>query len=74
MKIKDYDSVEKAVRDRLTPDAYSYDGQLEKLKSEIDKLQDVVSTLVECLYGEMYCRSKVDQLTNILGYGYEVEE
>jgi len=68
----EFDTVKEAVKDALTPDAYSYEGQLEKLSAEIDKLQEMVASLIECRYGEQ----KIDaqQLQDILGYGYEVEE
>ena len=67
-------TIEAAVEDVVTTSAYSYGGQLEKLKGENEKLREVVARLVETIYGEMQYRSKVDQLEYILGYGYEVED
>ncbi len=70
-----FETIKDAVQDALTPAAYSYDGQIEGLNAKIEKLQEMVATLIDCLYGEAQYRSpKADQLRDILGYGYEVEE
>lgn len=61
-------TIKEAIEDATTPDAYSYDGQLERLQSEIEKLRELVARLVEQL------PLTKDQLKAILGYGYEVEE
>jgi len=68
----EYATVKEAVEDALTPDAYSYDGKLEGLGARIDLLQKMVAALIDCRYG----KQKLDheQLQDILGYGYEVEE
>ena len=70
--VRDLASINYAVASALTPDAYSYEGQLEKLAGENEKLRELVSRLVECLYGEQ--KPKHEALEYILGYGYEVEE
>ena len=69
---REFDTVKRAVQNALTPDVYSYEGQLEKLSAEINKLQEMVASLVECRYGEQ--KIDVEQLQDILGYGYEVGE
>lgn len=67
-------SVENAVLDAATPDAYSYGGQLEKLASENEKLRGIVARFIECTYGESAIRLTPDKrLDYILGYGFEVE-
>lgn len=74
-KDREYDSVQNAVSDALTPLAYSYEGKMEKLEAQIEKLQELVARLVENIYGDSQSRyNKSDQLKDILGYGYEVEE
>lgn len=70
-----YISITEAIEDAATPSAYNYSGQLEKLASENEKLREIVGKLVECMYGESYTRlTPAEQLSYILGYGYEVEE
>ena len=70
--VTEFDGVREAVEHSLTPDAYSYEGQLEKLASENEKLREVLSRLVECIYGEQ--KTKHEALQYILGHGYKVEE
>lgn len=65
-------SIVEAVVDAATPSAYSYEGQLEKLAQENEKLKELVARLVDCLYGEQ--KPMHEALKYILGYGYEVEE
>ena len=68
-------SLEDAVIDSLNPDPYSYEGKLEKLETENEKLREMLARLVECIYGESDNRlNKAEKLKYILGYGYEVEE
>lgn len=67
-------SIEAAVEDAATPDAYSYDGQLEKIKGENEKLREIVCRFIECTYGERSFRLTPDKkLEYILGFGFEVE-
>lgn len=61
-------NVKSAVDDALTPNSYSYEGQLEKLQTEIGLLRDFIARLVEQLPLDK------DQLKAVLGYGYEVED
>jgi len=72
-KVK-FSSVEDAVNDALTPSPYSYDGQLEKLQAENEKLREMLSRLIECTYGERQYERTDARLSYILGYTYEVEE
>lgn len=68
-------SIKDAVEDASTPDAYSYDGQLENLKQENEKLRELVARLIESMYnGEKIVMKTSDRLQYILGYGYEVEK
>lgn len=62
-----FDSVKDAVEDALILNGWSYDGQLEKLQSENEKLRELVARLVDTLN-----LSKV-QLEAVLGSSYEVE-
>jgi len=71
---RSFDTVKEAVQDALTPSAYSYEGTFEGMIAKIEKLQEMVASLVESIYGEGQYRNKVDQLIDILGYSYEVEE
>lgn len=74
-KDREYDSVQSAVGDSLQPSAYSYNNDTEKLKLQVEKLQEMVAKLVAVIYDPMeFQKSDVDQLADILGYGYEVEE
>ncbi len=67
-------TIEQAIENKLTPDAYSYDGQLEKLKVQLELQSEVIAKLMTCLYGkEAYRLSKSQQMEYILGYGYEIE-
>lgn len=67
--------LERAVELAATPSAYSYEGQLEKLKCENEKLRELVARLIETAFGESsYRLSDVRKVAYILGYGYEVEE
>lgn len=63
----EFDSVKDAVEDALIPNGWSYDGQLEKLQSENEKLRELVARLVDTLN-----LSKA-QLEAVLGSSYEVE-
>lgn len=68
-------SLESAVIDSVTPDPYSYEGKLEKLEIENEKLREMLARLVECIYGESNVRlNKAQTIKYILGYGYEVEK
>jgi len=70
-----FNSVEDAVNDALTPSPYSYEHPLEKLQAENEKLREVLSRLVECIYGESNGKlNKAQSIEYILGYGYKVEE
>lgn len=73
-KAVEFDSIQSAVEDALIPNGWSYDGQLEKLQAENEKLREVLSKLIECLYGESATDlNKTETIKLILGYGYEVE-
>lgn len=63
-------SVEAAVIDKLYPNAYSYEGQLEKLQQHIELQSSLIAKLVESLCENGHV--KTDQLQNILGCSYEV--
>ena len=67
------DSIENAVTHALTPDHYSYEGQLEKLFCQIEKLQEMLARLVEHTYDNS-CHSREYKLENILGNNYKVEQ
>lgn len=66
-------TIREAVENAATPNAYSYDGELEKMKGENEKLRELVARLVETLYGEEQYNKPEDKLAHILGYGFEVE-
>ena len=70
----EFDTVKEAVKDALTPDVYSHEGQLEKLSAEIDKLQEMVASLIDNIYSLSNEKLRHEQLQDILGFGYEVEE
>jgi len=73
-KTIEFNSVEDAIKDVLAPNPYSYDGNLEKLQAENEKLSELVAKLVECVYGESNGKlNKAQAIEYILGYGYEVE-
>lgn len=75
MKVEGYDSIRQAAEDKLTPSAYSYDGQLEKLNRKIELLQDMVVGLVDVAFGESAVRlSNKEKLEMLLGYNYNVED
>lgn len=61
-------SVEEAVEKALTPSAYSYEGALEKMQNENEKIRELVARLVHAL------NLNKEQLKEVLGYGWEVEE
>lgn len=68
-------TIKEAVDDASTCDPYSYDGQLEKIKGDNDKLHELVARLVETMYdGEKISMRDTERVKYILGYGYEVEE
>lgn len=71
-KEQQFTSISEAVVDAAEPGAYSYGGELERLSAENSKLKELISRLVECLYGEQ--KPKHEAVKYILGYGYEVEE
>lgn len=66
-------TIKEAIVNASIADVYSYEGQLEKLSIENEKLRELVARLVECIY-DKDGTSEVDQLSYILGYVYEVEE
>ena len=65
--VTEFDGVREAVEHSLTPDAYSYEGELGRMHVEIEKLQDMLAALIK------HSRLNADELSDILGYGYEVE-
>ena len=68
-------TIKEAVEDATTPNAYSYDGKIEGLEQEIEKLRELVARLVESIYnGEKIAMCDTERLRSILGYGYEVED
>lgn len=68
-------SITEAALDASMPNPYSYNGQLEKLSQENEKLRELVAKMVDCMYGEAHFRYTGAQAVDyILGYGYEVEE
>ena len=70
-----FSSVEDAIQHKLYPDAYSYEGKLEKLEKQIELLQEMTSALIEIAFGESSYRLKnKEKVEKLLGYGYEVEE
>ncbi len=67
------DDLPNALRHALTPDAYSYDGALEKQAARIDKLERLVIDLVGVLrFGDE--AQTVAALQVILGHGFEVSK
>lgn len=64
----EFEHAGEAAQDALIPAPYSYDGQLESLSARIDKLQEMLSKLVR------HSKLTADELADVLGYGYEVEE
>ena len=70
----EFPNVQDAVLDACILSPYSYDDQLEKLQRENELLQNVISRLIECIYGESEYRFlKHEKVEYILGYEYEVE-
>jgi hypothetical protein len=59
-------SVEEAVEEAAMPSAYSYEGKLEKIEAENEKLRELVARLVHAL------NLNKEQLKEVLGYGWEV--
>lgn len=67
-------TIASAIEHAATPDAYSYNGQLEKIKAENEKLRELVARLIETIYGEEQYKKPHDRLKYILGYGFEVTD
>lgn len=63
-------TLKEAVEDKLCPNAYSYDGQLEKLKCCIDLQSEMIANLVS--FVETKLSLTVEDVENLLGYGYEI--
>lgn len=75
MKISNRDgefTVVEAVADKLHPSAYSYDGQLEKLQANIDLQSEMIVRLVDLISNKL--NIKAEEMEELLGYGYSVEE
>lgn len=66
-------TVASAIKYAATPSAYSYEGQLEKLQGENEKLRELVTRLVESMFDETAYETKADKLQYILGYEFKVE-
>jgi hypothetical protein len=64
--------VAEAVADKLTPSAYSYDGQLEKLKCHIDLQSEMIVKLVTLIEAKL--KISAEEMEELLGYGYKVED
>ena len=69
----EYHTIEKAIKDKLEPDAYSYEGSLEKLKAYIDLQSEMIANLIDIMYGNE-ALTRADAIKNLLGSNYEVEE
>jgi hypothetical protein len=67
-------SIANAVEHAATPSAYSYDGKLEKLAAENEKLRELVGRLCECIFSDRYEGTKAEQLEKVLGYNYTVKQ
>jgi hypothetical protein len=61
-----------AVENKLRPSAYSYDGQLEKLQSHIDLQAQMIVKLVTLIDAKL--KLSAEDVEELLGYGYKVEE
>jgi hypothetical protein len=78
MKIKveypkyEYDLVSSAVKDKLTPNAYSYEGDLERIRECVRLQSELIAQLTDDLVSNNVIT--LEQLQNMLGYGYTVEE
>lgn len=72
-KRRSFSSIGEAVRYSLEPSPYSYNDQISKLELQVEKLQEMLSVLVEA-YVDAGRKPKTEYLIDMLGYGYEVEE
>lgn len=61
-----------AVADKLHPNAYSYDGHLEKLQAHIDLQSEMIVKLVTLISGKL--NISAEEVEELLGYGYSAEE
>jgi hypothetical protein len=67
----EFDSIDQAVKSRIS-DRGLAEGELETLREKCDRLEDVLSKLVQCIYEDEQ-KTKEKALEFILGYGYKVE-
>lgn len=54
--------IAEAVKWKITPSAYSYEGQLERLEEQIKLQGELIAELIEALYGRTLKAKAVEEL------------
>lgn len=65
-------TVKEAIADKLRPDAYSYEGHLEKLQGHIDLQSEMIAKMMEIITSKL--NVSAEEMEKLLGYGYKVED